>query len=358
MWIKSLKLNKFRNYLYQNIEFNENINIFLGDNAQGKTNLLESIYYLSNAKSFKANRDKEIIMFNEKEMVLDGLIRKKNSFKKVYIKTNEFGKDIFVNDVKYDNSKDLKALFKIVLFTPEDLTIIKDGPNFRRKLIDDIIISVNFHYKQIKRDFDKVLFNRNKILKSQNSKFFKKQLLAYDEQITNLNYKIYKYRKKYISLIDMYANEKHKLLTNNKEDLHIVYKADINAASLDEYRSKFKLKIDDDLKYFRTSSGSQRDEIDIIINGKDTKKYGSQGQQRSAILNIKLANVSLIEDTSQDKAIILFDDVFSELDEKRSSFLLENLGRFQTIITATNIKSLDIVNKSNIRKIKEGHILK
>ncbi|MDY3005852.1 DNA replication/repair protein RecF [Anaerococcus porci] len=358
MWIKSLELNKFRNYLYQKIEFNENINIFLGDNAQGKTNLLESIFYLANAKSFKANRDRELIMFSEKEMVLDGVIRKGKSFKNVYIKANESSKDIFVNDIKYDKTSDLKSLFKIVLFTPEDLTIIKDGPNFRRKLIDDIIISVDFSYKGIKRDFDKVLLNRNKILKNQKSKFFKNQLLAYDEQIIRLNYKIYQYRKKYIALIDKYANKKHELLTYGREDLHIVYKPDIKADSLDEYKSKFKQRLIDDLKYFRTSSGSQRDEIDIIINGKDTKKYGSQGQQRSAILNIKLANVSLIENTSQDKAIILFDDVFSELDEKRSSFLLENLGRFQTIITATNTKSLDIVDRSKIRKIKDGHILK
>lgn len=358
MWIKSLKLNKFRNYLYQNIEFNEHINIFLGDNAQGKTNLLESIYYLANAKSFKANRDDELIMFSEKEMSLDGMIRKGNSFKHVLIKTSDKNKDIFVNDIKYDKSSDLKSLFKIVLFTPEDLTIIKDGPSFRRKLIDDIIVSVDFSYKGIKRDFDKVLSNRNKILKNQKSKFFESQILAFDEQITRLNYKIYLYRKKYIALIDKYARQKHKLLTSGREDLHIVYKPDISAESFDEYKAKFKSKFKDDLKYFRTSSGSQRDEIVIMINGKDTKKYGSQGQQRSAILNIKLANVSLIENTSQDKAIILFDDVFSELDEKRSSFLLENLGRFQTIITATNTKSLDKVDRSKIKKIKDGHILK
>ena len=128
------------------------------------------------------------------------------------------------------------------------------------------------------------------------------------------------------------------------------------AKDIEEYREKFSKNLSDDLKYFRTTSGSQRDEIDIFINGKDSKKFGSQGQQRSAILNIKLADVNLIENTSQDKAIILFDDVFSELDEKRSNFLLENLGRFQTIITATNTKSLDKVDKSKIRKIKDGHI--
>lgn len=295
-------------------------------------------------------------MFNEKEMSLDGIIRKNQSFKNVRISVNENKKDIFVNEIKYDKNKDLKSLFKLVLFTPEDLNIIKDGPNFRRDLIDDIIISVNFSYKAVKKDFDKILSQRNKLLKNQRSKYFKTELMAFDQQIIRLNYKIYRFREKYISLINTYANKNHLNLTENKENLTIIYKPNIKANSMEEYGEKFMENISDDLKYFRTTSGSQRDEIDIIINGKDTKKFGSQGQQRSAILNIKLANVNLIENTSQDKAIILFDDVFSELDEKRSNFLLENLGEFQTIITATNTKSLDGVSRSKIRKIKDGRI--
>lgn len=295
-------------------------------------------------------------MFNEKEMSLDGIIRKNQSFKNVHISVNENKKDIFVNEIKYDKNKDLKSLFKLVLFTPEDLNIIKDGPNFRRDLIDDIIISVNFSYKAVKKDFDKILSQRNKLLKNQRSKYFKTELMAFDQQIIRLNYKIYRFREKYISLINTYANKNHLNLTENKENLTIIYKPNIKANSMEEYGEKFMENILDDLKYFRTTSGSQRDEIDIIINGKDTKKFGSQGQQRSAILNIKLANVNLIENTSQDKAIILFDDVFSELDEKRSNFLLENLGEFQTIITATNTKSLDGVSRSKIRKIKDGRI--
>ena len=295
-------------------------------------------------------------MFNEKEMSLDGIIRKNQSFKNVRISVNENKKDIFVNEIKYDKNKDLKSLFKLVLFTPEDLNIIKDGPNFRRDLIDDIIISVNFSYKAVKKDFDKILSQRNKLLKNQRSKYFKTELMAFDQQIIRLNYKIYRFREKYISLINTYANKNHLNLTENKENLTIIYKPNIKANSMEEYGEKFMENISDDLKYFRTTSGSQRDEIDIIINGKDTKKFGSQGQQRSAILNIKLANVNLIENTSQDKAIILFDDVFSELDEKRSNFLLENLGEFQTIITANKTKSLDGVSRSKIRKIKDGRI--
>lgn len=295
-------------------------------------------------------------MFNEKEMSLDGIIRKNQSFKNVRISVNENKKDIFVNEIKYDKNKDLKSLFKLVLFTPEDLNIIKDGPNFRRDLIDDIIISVNFSYKAVKKDFDKILSQRNKLLKNQRSKYFKTELMAFDQQIIRLNYKIYRFREKYISLINTYANKNHLNLTENKENLTIIYKPNIKANSMEEYGEKFMENISDDLKYYRTTSGSQRDEIDIIINGKDTKKFGSQGQQRSAILNIKLANVNLIENTSQDKAIILFDDVFSELDEKRSNFLLENLGEFQTIITATNTKSLDGVSRNKIRKIKDGRI--
>jgi DNA replication and repair protein RecF len=357
MWIYNLKLNRFRNYFYENIEFNKDINIFLGDNAQGKTNLLESVYYLANARSFKSTRDKDIIMFGEKSMQLEGSIRKDTSFKEVLIEVNENDKEIFVNDIKYDKNKDLKALFKLVLFTPEDLNIIKEGPNFRRILFDDIITSVDPRYNKIKKNYDKLLFNRNKILKKSYEKYFSQQLDAYDDQLIKLGYRIYLLREKYIKIIDNFSKELHYNLTNSKEELSLSYRPDIKAQSLEEYKDKFKNARENDLKYLSTSQGIHRDEIDIKINGKNVKKFGSQGQQRSAILNIKMAQVKLIENSSFDKAIILFDDVFSELDEKRSQFLLDNLGSFQTIISATNIKSLENVDKSKVRKISKGHIL-
>ncbi|MDD7305445.1 MAG: DNA replication/repair protein RecF [Peptoniphilaceae bacterium] len=357
MWIQNLKVNNFRNYFYENIDFNEDINIFLGDNAQGKTNLLEAVYYLSNARSFKTVRDRDIIMFKENSMKLEGKIRKKNSFKNVSIKVNDKDKDIYVNDIKYSKNKDLKALFKLVLFTPEDLSIIKEGPNFRRELFDDIIVSVDYSYSIIKKNFEKILFQRNKLLKNQKSKYFKEQLAAFDRQIIKLAYTIYQRREKFVKLINGFAKSYHQSLSNNKEDLEITYKPDIFAQSFDQYEEEFKKNIANDLKLMTTTSGVNRDDIDIKINGKAVKKFASQGQQRSVILNIKLAQVKLIKESSSDKAIILFDDVFSELDENRSQFLLNNLGAYQTIITATNIKSLENVDKSKVRKISDGHIL-
>lgn len=357
MWIQNLKLNNFRNYFYENIDFNEDINIFLGDNAQGKTNLLESVYYLANAKSFKTVRDKDIIMFKEASMKLEGRIRKDNSFKNVSIEASEKDKDIYVNGIKYAKNKDLKALFKLVLFTPEDLSIIKEGPNFRRDLLDDIIISVDYSYSNIKKNFDKLLIQRNRLLKNQKSKFFLEQLDAFDQQVIKSGYAIYQRREKFLRLINGFANSYHKNLSDNKEDLSLSYKPDIFAQSFEEYGEKFKKNRPHDLKLMTTSSGVNRDDIDIKINGKEVKKFGSQGQQRSTILNIKLAQVKLIKESSLDKAIILFDDVFSELDESRSQFLLDNLGDYQTIITATNIKSLENVDKSKVRKISKDHIL-
>lgn len=356
MWIKNLKLNRFRNYFYENIEFNNDINIFLGDNAQGKTNLLEAIYYLSNAKSFKSVRDKDIIMFGEKSMKLSGVIRKDKRFKNVSIEVNDNKKDLYVNEIKYEKNKDLQALFKLVLFTPEDLNIVKEGPNLRRDLLDDIISSVDFRYKILKKNFDKLLLQRNKLLKMQSSKYFSEKLSAFDTQLINKGYKISVLRAKYVKLINEFASLYHKNLTNNQEELHIKYIADIYCNSLAEYRDIFLKNRDNDLKYYSTSSGVNRDEIQIEINNKEIKKFASQGQQRSAILNIKLAQVKLIEKSVDEKAIILFDDVFSELDENRSQFLLDNLGSFQTIISATNIKSLENVDKSKVRKISKGHI--
>ncbi|WP_243342231.1 DNA replication/repair protein RecF [Anaerococcus sp. AGMB09787] len=358
MWIKDLNLVNFRNYFYQSVEFNEDINIFIGDNAQGKTNLLESVYYLANATSFKKIRDRDIIRFKQSTMSLEGTIRKGRSFKEVKIEVSDKDKSISVNGVKYDRNKDLRALFKLVLFTPEDLLIIKEGPSLRRELIDKIIEGVDPSYKKNKRDYDRLLYQRNKLLKYQNSSYFNEELEAFDKTLTRLGYRIYKARNKFVGLIDGFARDFHLALSSGKEVLALTYKADIEATSLGEYEEIFKKSRSDDLKIKSTQRGIQKDDIEITINDRLAKSFASQGQQRSAILNIRLAEVKLIKEATSDEAVILFDDVFSELDEKRSTFLLDNLRGYQTIITATNTKSLEDVDKSKISYIKNGSIRK
>ena len=356
MWIKNIALDSFRNYDRTMVDFNKGINIFIGDNAQGKTNLLESLYYLANATSFKKLRDRDIISFGKDEMSLSGVIRKDIYFKDVYIQVDSNGKNIYVNEVKYDRNKDLRALFSLVLFTPEDLLIIKEGPNLRRDLFDDIIVSVDFTYKHIKKEYDKILFQRNKLLKNSKSPYFREQVDAFDKTLTRYGYKIYKRRQKIISLIADFAKDYHMALSDGKENLEITYKSDLKAKNQSEYYRLFKDSYDKDMRYLSTQRGIHKDEIDIKINDKLVKNFGSQGQQRSAILNIKLAQVKLIKEVTGEESVILFDDVFSELDEKRSSFLLANLRGYQTIITATNTKSLDRLDKSNIRYISAGEI--
>lgn len=355
MWIQNIRLRSFRNYNNESVDFSPDINIFIGDNAQGKTNLLESLYYLANANSFKKIRDKDIISFGSETMALAGMIRKGEYFKQVEILVGPHEKNITVNDIIYERNKDLKALFSLVLFTPEDLLIIKEGPNLRRELIDDIIISVDFAYKTSKKEYDKLIFERNKLLKNQNTAYFNEQLEAFDQNIVKLAYKIYKRRKKFIEIIDEFARDYHLKISDGKEELRLSYKADIMADSIDTYYQEFTEARSKDLRYQTTQRGIHKDEIDIRLNGKLLKAFGSQGQQRSAILDIKLAQVRLIGEVTGDKSVILFDDVFSELDEKRSKFLLENLAGYQTIITATNTKSLDEVE--NVRYIKNGKIL-
>lgn len=357
MWISEIEVKNFRNYQNENVNFNDGINIFLGDNAQGKTNLLESLYYLANATSFKKIRDRDIISFGKDRMHLKGLIRKDRYFKKVLIDIEDGEKKICVNGVKYERNKDLKALFSLVLFTPEDLLIIKEGPNLRRDLIDEIIISIDFAYKNSKKEYEKLIYQRNKLLKKQNSPYFNQQLDAFDKGLVKYGFKIFKRRAKFIKIIDQFANDYHSKLSAGKEDLRLRYNPDINADSLEDYYQKFVSARNDDLRYMTTQRGIHKDEIDITINDRLIKNFGSQGQQRSTILNIKLAQVKLIMEVTGEKSVILFDDVFSELDEKRSHFLLENLAGYQTIITATNTKSLDMVDKSNIRKIANGKIL-
>ena len=358
MWIQDIKLYNFRNYYYQTVSFNDSINIFIGDNAQGKTNLLESCYYLANATSFKKLRDRDLIKFGQESMEVAGTIRKGRQFKKVEIRLEGTDKNIFVNEVEYKRNKDLKSLFKLVLFTPEDLSIIKEGPNLRRDLLDEIITSIDFSYARVKKDYDKILFARNKLLKNRSSSYFNEQLDAFDRSLVKEGYRIYKSRLKFVKFVEKYAQDFQTALTKGREKLEIDYLPDISAANIEEYYKNFRAKRNEDLKYLSTQAGIHRDDIIIKINGKNTRLFASQGQQRSAIINIKLAEVKLLREISGDRAVILLDDVFSELDETRSKFLLENLSDYQTIITATNTKSLENVSADKISYISDGRIRK
>ncbi len=358
MWIQDIKLYNFRNYYYQTVNFNDSINIFIGDNAQGKTNLLESCYYLANATSFKKLRDRDIIKFGQESMEVAGTIRKGRQFKKVSIRIEGSDKNIFVNEVEYKRNKDLKSLFNLVLFTPEDLSIIKEGPNLRRDLLDEIIASIDFTYKKTRKDYDKILFARNKLLKNKSSSYFNEQLDAFDQSLVKEGYRIYKTRSKFVKYIEEYASKFQRALTNGAEKLEIDYIPDIKAKSLEDYHKEFIKKRNEDLRYKTSQTGIHRDDIIIKINGKNTRLFASQGQQRSAIINIKLAEVALLREITGDKAVILLDDVFSELDENRSQFLLENLADYQTIITATNTKSLESVPADKISYIRDGRIRK
>ncbi len=229
MWIQDIKLYNFRNYFYESVVFNESTNIFIGDNAQGKTNLLESCYYLANATSFKKLRDKDIINFGQEKMELSGTIRKGRSFKKVLIRVEGADKNIFVNEVEYKRNKDLKSLFKLVLFTPEDLSIIKEGPNLRRELLDEIITSIDFSYAKVKKDYDKILFARNKLLKNKSSSYFNEQLDAFDKSLVKEGYRIYRSRLKFVKYVEKYAQDFQTALTKGSEKLEIDYLPDISA---------------------------------------------------------------------------------------------------------------------------------
>ena len=357
MWIQNLKLNKFRNYLSQNIEFNENINIFLGDNAQGKTNLLESIYYLANAKSFKSFRDKDLIMFNEKEMSLDGIIRKNESFKNVHISVNENKKDIFVNEIKYDKNKDLKSLFKLVLFTPEDLNIIKYSPKERRKFLDDLLSNIDLNYDFYMYKYMRLLFERNKLLKMNMDRNL---LDVYDREIVKNGTKIIIMRLKTIKKLNEIAKKHYKNLSG--DDLNITYLSTVpvfvdEEVLMENYLKILKGSLPKDLEKRYTTIGPHRDDLDFKINKFSSKSYGSQGEQRSIVLSLKLSEADLIRDLYKTKPLLLLDDVFSEIDSKRSRYLLHSLKELQTFITTTEadefLKSVD----ANFYRVSQGRIL-
>ena len=340
MWIENLKINNFRNYKNLEIEFNKNINIFYGENAQGKTNIIEALFLFSIGKSFRTNKDNELIKFGEKNSNLE--INFKKSDRDGNIKINlENKKNIFLNKIKLKKLSSLLGNIHVVIFTPDDINILKGGPENRRKFLDIMISQLRPKYMHIYNSYLKVLEERNNYLKNIENQ--KQDLLdIWDERLAEYGYQVFEYRKEFINKIKNKIVNIHKKITNNKEEINIEYKSDCEDKNefMNLLNSRKKLDI---IKGF-TTRGIHRDDFTIYINNLPVDIYGSQGQHRTAILSLKLAELQVIYDEIGENPILLLDDFMSELDENRRKSFLENIKDTQVIITCTDkfeIKNVD-----------------
>ena len=364
MHIKSLQLVNFRNYNNLYLEFNDKVNLLVGKNGQGKTNIVESIYMLSFGKSFRTSKDKEVIKFDTDNLYIGGSFLK-NDFKGlVEIAIGKNKKGIKINKVHIQKMYELLGNINVVIFSPEDLKLVKEGPKERRSFIDKEISQIMPKYYKYLTNYNKTLFQKNKLLKSN---FIDNNLLdVYDENLARYGSYIYILRRDFIKKISNIAQEMHTSLTNELEMLEISYKNQLNIDQEDTINTvytKFLEKLESsrthDIETRTTRYGIHKDDLNILVNGIDVRLYGSQGQQRTASISLKLSEIELIKNEVGEYPILILDDVFSELDETRQKLLVTNLDKVQMFITTAEISHKKIFNKDNttIFNINKGQVV-
>lgn len=354
MYIKEITLQNFRNYKNEKIELNENTNIIFGDNAQGKTNILEAIFMLGLGKSFRTNKEKELIKENEKNSKIEIKFVKNNREEKIKLEITD-KKSFFINDIPVKKISEIVGKINIVLFSPEDIEILRNEPIKRRKFLNIMISQLRPIYIHLMSEYNKSLEQRNNYLKQiKYENKSKNNLEIWDEQLIKLGTKIYEYRKEFIEKINKKIKEIHSKITDNKENIEIKYKTNI---SKENYFKKLKENIELDIQKGYTSIGIHRDDFEIIINGKNVAIYGSQGQQRSSIISLKLAEAEVIYDEIEEYPVILLDDFMSELDKKRIHGFIKNIKNNQVIITCTEKIRLDTM-VYNLYKVENATVEK
>lgn len=349
MIIESIKLEKFRNYKSLKLKFDPETNIFYGDNAQGKTNILESVYLCGTTKSHKGSKDKELIQFKEEESHIRMKIIRNGSPIKIdmHLKKNKT-KGIAINGVPIRRASELFGVANFVFFSPEDLNIIKNGPSERRHFIDMELCQLNKVYLYHLSNYNKVVNQRNKLLKDIS---FQPALMdtleVWNIQMAEYGKKVIEERRKFIDRLNEIIYNIHLHLTGNKEKLFISYEPNVLEENFEETLKKNEER---DIKMRISMTGPHRDDIAFNIDNIDIRKYGSQGQQRTAALSLKLSEIEMVRQEIGDTPILLLDDVLSELDSNRQKYLLDSIHNIQTLITCTGLDDF-VENQFEINKV-------
>ena len=361
MKITKMTLKKYRNYDNLEIYFNDNINIIIGDNAQGKTNLLESIYLLGVTRSFLSSSDKNLIMFNNKASLVKGELINNNGKFNLEILISESGKTVKINNKEVKKLSNYISLLNVIIFNSDSIRVFKDSPNSRRKYFNIEISQINKKYLKLLGDYNTILRQRNEFLKVIN--IDKKNDIMYldilNDKYVDLSLEIQKIRKGFIYKINTYLSQIFKYITGF-EKLELKYVSNFNNLDKDMFIKKLNDNLYRDIQYKMTLIGPNRDDYYFLLNNKNLSLYGSQGQIRSAVLALKLSEVKLFIDITSDSPILLLDDMFSELDiDKRNNILKYLDGNVQTIITTTDIKNIndELRKKANVYEIKNGKII-
>ena len=333
------------------MNFDEKINIIYGDNAQGKTNILESMYVCATSKSHRGSKDREIIRFDNDESHIKVNVKKNDMNYRIdmHLKKNK-PKGIAVNGIPIKRAVELFGILNIVFFSPEDLNIIKNGPSERRRFIDMELSQLDKIYLDCLINYNKVVNQRNSLLKEyafSGREDIISSLDIWDMQLVKYGNDVIKSREKFVKEINDLVKSIHTKLSGDREQLEIIYEPCVKEQ---DFESELVRVRDRDLKFKCTNIGPHKDDMCFLINGMDVRKYGSQGQQRTAALSLKLAEIELVKQKIHDTPVLFLDDVLSELDSRRQNFLLDSIGNIQTMITCTGLDEF-INNRFSINKI-------
>lgn len=355
MYIEKLSLKNYRNIEKLNIELSKNVNIFYGDNAQGKTNILESMFMCATGRSMRTHIDKDLIKFGESSAHIQMIVNKSNYSDRidVHIKQRE-KKGIALNNIVIKKLGELFGTVNIVIFSPEDLMLVKEGPSKRRRYMDMELCQMSKIYYDNLQKYYKVLKERNNLLKS-NKKSLIETLDIWDIQLVEYGKKIIESRKSFIDEINEIGRSIHSKITSNKEKLNIEYKPSV---TFEEYEKKLSESREKDIYYQTTTVGIHKDDMLFFINNINARDYGSQGQQRTVCLTLKLSEIELIKNKTGEKPVLLLDDVLSELDKNRQNFIVNSIDDIQTVITSTGNGDIlrNINDKAKIFNVKNGNV--
>lgn len=349
MIIKSLELADFRNYDSLHIDFSSGTNILYGDNAQGKTNILEAIYLSATTKSHKGSKDRDVINFYKDESHIRTYLEKEDIEIRVdmHLRKNK-SKGIAIDGQKIKKAAELLGLLNVVFFSPEDLSIIKNGPAERRRFVDMELCQLDQFYLYNLNHYNKIVNQRNKLLKDMYfNPSLRDTLNIWDSQLISFGSKIIERRKLFVEQLNDIIYDIHKKLSGGREELLIKYEPDV---MIEDYEKSLMAGQERDIKLKQTGTGPHRDDFSFIVGDIDIRKFGSQGQQRTAALSLKLSEIELVKKMTKDNPVLLLDDVLSELDSNRQNYLLSTIGDIQTIITCTGLDEF-VNNRFEIDRI-------
>lgn len=349
--VNSLKLKNFRNYDLLNVEFDGSTNIFYGNNAQGKTNILEAVYLSGTTKSHRGSKDRDMIRFGEDESHIETVVEKNGIIYQIdmHLKKNS-PKGIAINKMPIRKASELFGIVNLVFFSPEDLNIIKNGPAERRRFIDLELSQLDKVYLNNLSNYNRIVNQRNHLLKELSfggKKDLSDTLEIWELQMVQYGERLIARRKEFVEQINGIIAKIHQRLTGGKESLKIIYEPSTGDLPFEQALNRYRER---DLRMKSTTVGPHRDDIGFLIGDMDIRKYGSQGQQRTAALSLKLSEIELVKLATHDTPILLLDDVLSELDKHRQNYLLDSIHDIQTLITCTGVE--DFVNhRFSINKV-------